>query len=421
METLARRDAARRPRGGPSRSAGIVAALLSSLLLGCAPAAPSPSAVPAPSEPAVPTASPTAAWFATPAPTDRPPLGGTELYGFLPYWQMTATMPAYLEAVPLSTVGLFSVAVAVDGSLKTGLTGYQRIVGARGRAIVDAAHAAGMRVELVFTSFGTGLNRSFLSDPAAIGTAVPALVDLVDRLGLDGLDVDVELARGEELDGYTTLLGELRSALDAGGGGRTLTTATTAGRSGAAMARAAIAGGVDRVFLMGYDYHWSGSQPGASAPLGRLDGGLDLPRSIELYLAAGVPRDRILLGLPLYGMTWPIPSLTARSTSGGKGTSWIPSSNRDLLLDPGLVAGYDPVEVVQYVVRPAEDGGWSVVYWDSPATLRAKLALARVQGLAGSGFWAIGYERGLPGYLDLMRDFRAGGVGEADIAEPPVP
>ena len=45
---------------------------------------------------------------------------------------------------------------------------------------------------------------------------------------------------------------------------------------------------------------------------------------------------------------------------------------------------------------------------DSPETLATKLALAHERGLAGSGFWAIGYERGLPGYTDLMDAFRAG-------------
>ena len=45
---------------------------------------------------------------------------------------------------------------------------------------------------------------------------------------------------------------------------------------------------------------------------------------------------------------------------------------------------------------------------DSPETLAPKMALANERGLAGSGFWAIGYERGLPGYRDLMERFVAG-------------
>jgi hypothetical protein len=48
------------------------------------------------------------------------------------------------------------------------------------------------------------------------------------------------------------------------------------------------------------------------------------------------------------------------------------------------------------------------VYVDSPATLAPKLQLALDRGLAGSGFWAIGYERGLPAYTELMTRYAAG-------------
>ena len=69
-------------------------------------------------------------------------------------------------------------------------------------------------------------------------------------------------------------------------------------------------------------------------------------------------------------------------------------------------------------VRP-EGNAWRITYYDSPATLRAKLAFARDQGLAGGGFWAIGYERGLPGYLSLMRDFMKGRVGRDEAPAAP--
>jgi spore germination protein YaaH len=51
---------------------------------------------------------------------------------------------------------------------------------------------------------------------------------------------------------------------------------------------------------------------------------------------------------------------------------------------------------------------WQAVYYDSPQSLRPKLGLANELGLAGAGFWALGYERGLRDYTDLIADFRAG-------------
>ena len=58
-----------------------------------------------------------------------------------------------------------------------------------------------------------------------------------------------------------------------------------------------------------------------------------------------------------------------------------------------------------------QGSGWVATYYDSPRSLRPKLELARSQGLAGAGFWALGYDRGLPGYVELMNAFRTGRVG----------
>jgi hypothetical protein len=387
-----------------------------------------------------------------PTPTPRPEIGGTELYGFLPYWQMSATMATYLESVPLSTVALYSVSARRTGALDTRDVGYKRITGDLGRRLIDEAHARGTRVDLVFTSFGAQRNGIFFGrlpppsppspSPGASATAtnptlppattspspaVPALapwhrtvdelVALAVSLGVDGLNVDVEQLDELDRHEYGAFLGALRTELLAAVPRARLSVATEAGLRGTGNALEAAAAGVDRLFLMGYDYHWSGSQPGASSPIDRSDGLYTLRWSIEQYVQAGVPRDRIVLGLPLYGMTWRTTGPDRTAPVLGKGSTWIPNKHLDVLLDPTFQPGRDPLEVSEFFIRPDGDA-WRVTYYDSAATLRAKLALARDQGLAGGGFWAIGYERGLPGYLELMRDFRAGSVDRVEAPSP---
>jgi len=133
---------------------------------------------------------------------------------------------------------------------------------------------------------------------------------------------------------------------------------------------------------------------------------------------AGVPGDRILLGLPLYGMQWRTEGVDRASALIGRGVTWIPNKHPDEILAPHFAPFRNQVEHVEYFVRPASEG-WLHTYYDSPATLRLKLALALDNGLAGAGFWALGYERGLPGYVDLMRDFLAGMVSRGEA--PPRP
>jgi hypothetical protein len=99
------------------------------------------------------------------------------------------------------------------------------------------------------------------------------------------------------------------------------------------------------------------------------------------------------------------PEVGARST--GRGDTWIPRRNLALLADPDAVRAYDPLEAVEVIVRPA-GGGWRATYVDSATSLAPKLAMADERGLAGAGFWAIGYERGQPDITDLVATFRAG-------------
>jgi len=383
-----------------------------------------------------------------PTPTPRPGVGGTELFGYLPYWQMSEADAAYLDGVPLSTLAMFSVSARRNGAIDSRDVGYKRITGALGRRIMDEAQARGTRVELVFTSFGGNRNGIFfgrlpIPAPAASPSAAPSngdapspstrlsapppappwhrtvgeLVDLAVALGVDGLNVDVEQLDELDREAYGEFLGALRYALRAARPGATLSVATEAGLRGMGNAIAASTAGVDRIFLMGYDYHWSGSQPGASSPIDRTDGLYTLRWSIEQYVAAGVPRDRIVLGLPLYGMTWRTTGPDRTAPVLGRGSTWILTRHQDVLLDPTFAPGRDPLEVSEFFIRPEGDA-WRVTYYDSPATLRVKLALARDQGLAGGGFWAIGYERGLPGYLELMRAFRDGQVGRSEALTP---
>jgi hypothetical protein len=395
-----------------------------------------------------------------PTPTPRPGLGGTELYGYVPYWQMNDTVATYLRSTPLTTVALFSVTARKNGAIDTRPLVYRRINGAIGQRLIAEAHARGARVDLVFSNFGFDRNAQFFGgiapsptpdpglptlaptepgvgaspSPGAVGSGplptsaiqgpppwqrtVTELAALATRLGVDGVNVDIEQLPDVQRPAYAEFLTALRSALVAANPKAQLSVATEAGARGVANAASAAAVGVDRIFLMGYDYHWGGSQPGASSPVDRLDGAATLRWSIDQYVEAGVPRDRILLGLPLYGMTWRSTGPLRTYPTVGTGITWIPSQHRDLLLDPTFQPDRDTYEHAEYF--DVSDGPeWLITYYDSPTTLRPKLALARDNGLAGAGFWAMGYERGLPGYTELMTAFRAGEVTREEAPARP--
>lgn len=356
-------------------------------------------------------------------PASPRPAPGHELYGYLPYWEMDDTIADHLRTTPLTTLGLFSVTDTNKGELNTRQTGYRRITGEPGTRIIREAHERGLRVELVFTSFGEARNRALFADEARQDATITALVALAGDLGLDGINVDIEGLDPLSVAEYGDFVGRLRAAVVAVDAGDRVTVATQANVLGAAMAAAAVAAGADRAFMMGYDYRVAGSSPGATSPLDRRGGDRDLAWSIELYAAAGVPPERLLLGLPLYGMAWPVAGPVVGAPETGRGEAWIPRRHLDVLGDATFAPLRDEQEQVEVylfgsdgTLGPPSPGSsastgdltWTAVYVDSPATLAPKLALANEHGFAGAGFWAIGYERGLPGYTQLMERFVAG-------------
>jgi spore germination protein YaaH len=350
------------------------------------------------------------------APTIPPspvPIPKHEVYGFVPYWEMDGGIAAHLAATDLTTVGLFSVTHRKNGSLSAGENGYKRVTGPIGTAIIAGARNRGVRTELVYTSFGTKRNAAFFTDAASQDVTIAELVALASQLGVNGINVDVELLDAEYVAAYGEFVGRLREALRAAIPDAQVSVATTANVRGAAMAGSAARNGADRIFMMGYDYRVGASEPGASAPLGRRDGSQKTLRwSLDLYVAAGVPPERTILGLPLYGVVWPVDGPEIGAAATGRGEVWVPRRNLDTLASSDVSSTYDKVEDVTVLTVPNGER-WQAVYYDSPASLTPKLALADSRGLAGAGFWAVGYERGLPDYTSLIATFRSGGLVDA--------
>jgi spore germination protein YaaH len=348
-----------------------------------------------------------------PGETARPsrspiPIPGHEVYGFVPYWEMDAGIAGHLAATDLTTIGLFSVTHGKNGALSTNQNGYKRILGPTGERIIREARDRGVRTELVYTSFGERKNDAFFSDQGARERTISELVALAKDIGVDGINVDVELLGIEHIPAYGDFVGRLRTAVREAIPGGQVSVATTANQRGAAMALAASLAGADRIFMMGYDYRVGGSEPGASAPLARRDGSeKNLESSLDLYRDAGVPPERTILGLPLYGIVWPVTGPGIGAASTGRGEIWVPRRNLATIESPDASPAYDSVEDVAVLTVPDGDA-WQSVYYDTPASLTPKLETADERGLAGAGFWAVGYERGLPEYTLLIASFRAG-------------
>ena len=164
----------------------------------------------------------------------------------------------------------------------------------------------------------------------------------VSTAGLfDGIDVDWEYPKGDNGANYVPLLQEFRKQMDAVRPGLLLSAAL--GPSPRMYGNAEI-GDIgrllDRAGLMTYDFNgpWSG-HTGFIAPLASASPDDDsVQRSVTAWMSAGMPAEKILVGLPFYGYQW----------------HGVPDINHGYDQDGTPSRGDRPYSVIQtLVVKPA--------------------------------------------------------------------
>lgn len=148
-------------------------------------------------------------------------------------------------------------------------------------------------------------------------------VEMMVRYGFDGLDIDWEYpggggletnkARPEDTENFTLLLAELRRQLDAQGAQDDrhylLTIAAPAGTQTKQIQLDQIHQHLDWINVMTYDFYGSWSrQTGFNAPLYAPDAdsnpNLNAHAALQVYLAAGIPPAKLLMGTAFYGRGW---------------------------------------------------------------------------------------------------------------------
>lgn len=220
-----------------------------------------------------------------------------------------------------------------------------------------------------------------LHDPVRRHRHVAEIVELVEREDYAGIDIDYENLRSGDRQVFSDFVTELGAALDAAG--RTLSVAVFAKDSDAgydernvAQDYAAIGKAADQVRLMGYDFHWNTSPPGAVAPIGWI-------RSVLDYAKTQVPPERIVLGVPLYGYDWVV---------GGEGTgvTWLKAFQ--LATEHGARPQYDAHAQSPWFRYTDEQGREHEVWFENAASSKAKFEAARGAGIGGVYLWMFGYE-----------------------------
>ncbi|MBM3116597.1 glycoside hydrolase family 18 protein [Jeongeupia naejangsanensis] len=335
----------------------------------------------------------------------------TILLAYIAGWQDFSSMPLERDAERLTHI-CYAFANIRDGEVV--LFSNSEEAGGQPRAesrITDlvALRARHPHLKLLISIGGwsaDGFSDAALTAESRTAFAASAIA-FMQRYGFDGIDLDWEYptndmadikARPEDKPNFTLMLADLRRQLDSLSGteGRKagdrylLTIAAGAGQyylDGVEMA--AVAEQCDFVNLMTYDFYngWA-TRAGHHTNLYNTPGDPDgdsCAKAVGLFTAAGLPRDKLVLGCAFYG----------RSLKGvgaaGLGAPGTPKSNgfdsftliTELLASGRAVRHWDADAQAPWLLV---DGDTFVSYDDAESIL-AKTDFIRREGLAGGFFW----------------------------------
>ena len=249
------------------------------------------------------------------------------------------------------------------------------------------------------------------ADPPTFAASCQALLDDPRWAGVfDGIDIDWEYpnacGRSCDASGPAALPGLLAALRSAFGPDR-LVTAAVPGEVGKLHAGgfAAAAKSVDWLGAMTYDYFGTSTPDGPTAPHSPLTAYPGIPRTdstteatIDAMLGAGIPSGKILLGIGFYGRGW---TGVTGPEPGGRATGQADGRYEKGIEDYKILASRcPPTGTIGGTAYGYCRGEW----WgyDTPSTVRAKMAYAKEMHLGGAFAWELSGDTARADLLNAM-------------------
>ncbi|HBB42841.1 MAG TPA: glycoside hydrolase [Treponema sp.] len=283
------------------------------------------------------------------------PVAFKEVWGYV----MTDRESAFSNDMPITDLCYFSADVNSYGELSF-IPNPARFSSYKGR------------LHLVITCSGRALTH-FSMDPA--GKERRGILDAIAAAAkkYDGIQVDYETIGGRDAENFLLFLKAIRERI---GPNKILSVALPARTRTLRddiFDYNKIAPIVDRIIVMAYDEHWSGSKPGPVASM-------DWCRRVAEYCVKTLPREKLVMGLPFYGRSW---------QNNSYGSAWIYTSMNRVMKEQDVHS----VSRTGSVAHFSFDTKVHVeAYFDDAYSLVVRSRMYKDMGVANVGFWRIGQE-----------------------------
>jgi len=320
------------------------------------------------------------------------------VFGWHPYW--VGTVYNNYQWNLLSDLCYFDYSVSPNTGNNTNAS-----YNWSGSGAVTAAIANGVNVHICATLFSS--HATFLGSSSAQQTFINNIIADLQSRGGKGVNIDFEGMGSANSAPFTAFMQNLSTQLHAAIPGSELSMALYAVDWSNVFDIPNLTPYVDLFIIMGYDYYWSGSTTaGPDDPLYTFQTSYPrtLTRSIDFYLAQGMPTNKLLLGLPYYGREWEttastIPSATTGNFSSSRTFNTIMNNANGYYSTPL----YDPVSFTPYYSFQVSTA-WRQCWWENPYSMKRRFDVVNQRNLGGIGIWALGYDDGYTDYWNAISE-----------------
>ncbi|MCP8616046.1 LysM peptidoglycan-binding domain-containing protein [Salirhabdus salicampi] len=278
----------------------------------------------------------------------------------------------------LTYISPFSYEVGADGTLMPFDTA----------AIAAVAQEVNVSPLMVITniregSFSSDLARELLHNEEAKEQLITKIIEVMQREGFTGLNIDFEYVYPEDREHYNQFLRRVVDRLHPLGFSVSTAVAPKLSAEQQGLLYKAHdykAHGeiVDFVVIMTYEWGYSGGPPMAVAPLSEV-------RKVIQYALTEMPSEKIMMGMPLYGYDWTLPYDPSR-----RAPALSPQMAIERAYQYQVEIKFDEKAKSPYYNYRDDQGREHVVWYEDARSVQAKYDLVKELNLRGVSYWVLG-------------------------------
>lgn len=322
--------------------------------------------------------------------------GELKVRASVPYWdQDRALAIAQANGDVIDQVVFFWYYLGEDGSIKR--YEYAQV----GLDAVKLARANGAMVSVLISNlpdedgadWDSKRVERMLESEGSRAEHIQEVVDLAKELGVDGITIDYESVDVNQREQFSLFIKELAEALERDGKfvGVALhpkTSRLNPKGLGGFQDWSALGEAADELYLMAFNEHWDGSEPGPIASVSWIKKILAFAESRK------VPREKLYLGLGLFGYDW---------HDGEEAEGLTYEEVEKLVSEEGAEPEWNESSGEHYF-NYKQDGHEHEVWYADAGSVQVRAELAKSLGLAGLSLWRLGGED--PGIWSALESVR---------------